>query len=203
MSQNNANQDKSKTEPLPKKSIEDGIGIRLKAARESKGLSHSDLHRITGVSRMVISKYESGQNKPGAREIRLLCDALEVSPNQLIYGTEEPLRKSVGLAESLLDMGQGAVLPVVLIAPMLGAMLGREDTRTLLNLIESLLRAKSPQDYAAIMEIVRVFKEMTDQSPAMRAHFVDKLMSDPKSMQEFQDTFIKRLKGAINEEIIK
>lgn len=65
------------------------IAAELALARARAGLSHSDLHRITGISRSVIFGYENGRTKPGAREIRLLCDALKVSPNRLIYGSDE------------------------------------------------------------------------------------------------------------------
>lgn len=178
------------------KSIEDGIGIRLKAAREGKGLSQTDLHKLTGLSRTVLINYEACRHIPGTRELRLLCDALEVSPNQLIYGTEEPHSRTIGLADTILNMGEAAVMPVIMIAPMLGAMLGKDDTRTLLNLIESLLKAKSPEDYASVMEIVKMFKEMTDKAPALRTEFVEKLTSDPEELQEFQKQFLQRIKTA-------
>jgi len=177
-------------------SIEDGIGIRLKAARESKGLSQTDLHKLTGISRTVLINYEACRHIPGTRELRLLCDALEVSPNQLIYGTEEPHKRTIGLADTIIGMGQAAVMPVIMVAPMLGAMLGKDDTRTLLNLIESLLKAKSPEDYASVMEIVTVFKEMTDKAPEMRKDFVDKIMSNPETQKEFQDNFYQRIMSA-------
>lgn len=196
MPENDTNQDQLKSKPTSTASIEDGIGIRLKAARESKRLSHSDLHRVTGLSRMVISKYESGQNKPGARELRLLCDALEISPNYLIYGTEEPHSQSLGLADTLLNMGASAVMPVIMIAPMLGAMLGRDDTRMLLSLIESLLKAKSPEDYASIMALVSVFKEIADKDPTIKTEFLKKIKSSPEAMFSFQQEVERRLREA-------
>lgn len=187
---------KPQGKPSPPKSIEDGIGIRLKAARETKGLSQSDLHNKTGLSRTVLINYEAGRHKPGARELRLLCDALEVSPNQLIYGTEEPHSRTTGLADTILNMGQAAIAPTILIAPMLGAMLGKDDSRMLLNLIESLLRAKSPEDYASIMEIVRIFNEHADANPAIKTELMNNLQNDPEKLVEFQQKFMKRIQAA-------
>jgi transcriptional regulator with XRE-family HTH domain len=74
---------------------EDGVGSRLRAAREARGISQTALAEHSkavdpdrkGVSRTVIVGYESGQFKPGAREIRILCEALLVTPNWLIYGS--------------------------------------------------------------------------------------------------------------------
>lgn len=43
-----------------------------------------------GLSRAVISLYESGKNRPSPKEIRLLCEALKITPNYLIYGDEHP-----------------------------------------------------------------------------------------------------------------
>lgn len=75
---------------------EDGIGDRIRAARERRGLSQTALAGRTkmvdpagkGVGRTVLVGYEAGHFRPGAREIRLLCEALSVSPNWLILGAE-------------------------------------------------------------------------------------------------------------------
>ena len=72
------------------------IGKRISDARNGLGWSQSVLHVQTkmadservGISRAVLSLYETGTNKPGAREVRILCEALKVSPNWLFYGSE-------------------------------------------------------------------------------------------------------------------
>lgn len=76
------------------------IGKRIADARNGLGWSQLALHTRTkladpggmGISRAVLSLYETGTNKPGAREIRILCDTLKVSPNWLLYGSESPAR---------------------------------------------------------------------------------------------------------------
>lgn len=75
---------------------EDGIGDRIRAARERRGLSQTATAARTkmvdpagkGVARTVLVGYEAGNFRPGAREIRLICEALSVSPNWLILGAE-------------------------------------------------------------------------------------------------------------------
>lgn len=75
---------------------EDGIGSRLRAAREAKGWSQTALADLSkeldldrkGIHRTVLVGYEAGHSRPGAREIRILCETLSITPNWLIYGSE-------------------------------------------------------------------------------------------------------------------
>ncbi|WP_413438753.1 helix-turn-helix domain-containing protein [Sulfuriferula sp. GW1] len=77
---------------------EQGIAerIRLERAKVGDGLSVEDLSRVCkefdpeakGISRAALFRYESGKILPGARELRILCDALGVSPNWLLRGKE-------------------------------------------------------------------------------------------------------------------
>lgn len=75
---------------------EDGIGDRIRSARDARGLSQTALATRTrlvdpngkGVARTVLVGYESGNFRPGAREIRLICQALSVTPNWLVLGDE-------------------------------------------------------------------------------------------------------------------
>lgn len=60
-------------------------------------LSAEALSRLTkeydrdgeGIAQSTILRYMSGGFLPGAREIRILCEALDVSPNWLILGNED------------------------------------------------------------------------------------------------------------------
>lgn len=74
---------------------ESAIGDRISFARKELKLSVEALARYTsnfdpyeekGISATSLLRYESGEFKPGAREIRILCDALAVPPRWLIYG---------------------------------------------------------------------------------------------------------------------
>ncbi|MEK8087004.1 helix-turn-helix transcriptional regulator [Aquabacterium sp. A3] len=77
---------------------EEELGARIQAAREDKRLTQGELADLTkgldpenkGISRAVVSLYEAGTNRPSPRELRLLCEALRVTPNFLIYGDEQP-----------------------------------------------------------------------------------------------------------------
>jgi transcriptional regulator with XRE-family HTH domain len=74
------------------------LGDRLQEARREAGLTQGELAEKTkladidgvGISSSVISLYERGVNRPGPREIRILCESLRTTPNNLIYGEEDP-----------------------------------------------------------------------------------------------------------------
>lgn len=76
------------------------IGRRLVEAREGLGFSqHAVANRSKGadpaglgISRSTLSLYETGVNKPGARELMVLCEVLHVTPNWLLYGSDSPAK---------------------------------------------------------------------------------------------------------------
>lgn len=83
---------------------EDLLGRRVALARAHYKLSAEALSRLSklidkaggrGVSPPSISRYESGESLPGARELRLLCESLAVSPEWLLYG--EPPQPRIDL----------------------------------------------------------------------------------------------------------
>lgn len=77
---------------------EQELGERIQRAREAKGLTQGQLAELTkradkdgkGLSRAVISLYEAGTNRPGPRELRLLCEVLRATPSYFIYGADDP-----------------------------------------------------------------------------------------------------------------
>lgn len=87
-----------KPKPLPEKAPEKGIGARIKEARLRKenDLTIEALSRLCklvdpveqGIAQPTIVRYEKAEVLPGARELRILCDALNVSADWLIMGQE-------------------------------------------------------------------------------------------------------------------
>ena len=55
----------------------------LKALRERRALSLSDLAQLTGLSRVTINRIENGKQKPLPRTIRKLAKALNVEVEEL------------------------------------------------------------------------------------------------------------------------
>lgn len=74
---------------------ESWLGKRVVRARTHYGLNVEALSRMTklcdegegrGISPPTLARYESGDSAPGARELRLLCVALRVTAQWLIFG---------------------------------------------------------------------------------------------------------------------
>lgn len=131
--------DKKKQVETPAPQLGD-VAAELARARAKAGLSHSDLHRITGISRSVLFGYENGRTKPGAREIRLLCDALKVSPNRLIYGSDDPQFKDEFSLFYDIDSDTDRAAAIKLATLMI--MLSKEERLALLTLASSILEAR-------------------------------------------------------------
>lgn len=79
------------------------MGQRLRSAREARELTQGAVSTRTrmadplekGVSRTALVGYENGSSRPGLREIRLLCEVLQVTPNWVIYGSDTPFETSL------------------------------------------------------------------------------------------------------------
>lgn len=141
---------KSQSDLSPEKSKSDvlasEIGRRISQARNGLGLSQQavsgrsamlDQDRV-GISRATLSLYETGTNKPGAREILLLCEVLSVSPNWLLFGSESPARAqqptTLFLAGDDLDISSRLALAILALNPT--------DRDSIANIVFSMLTSK-------------------------------------------------------------
>lgn len=162
----------------------DALPAELKNAREAKGLSFSDVHRVTGISRTTLHDYESGRSKPGAREIVKLCDALEISPNRLLLGSETTYVGTGGVLLSIVGMarkepGKAAVLSGFLV-PLLTAVLskiGNESLVAIATITDETLRARDPETFKNLATLVAEFAqfdlgEMTDMTPEQQVQAI-------------------------------
>jgi transcriptional regulator with XRE-family HTH domain len=94
------------------------IGKRIKEARErpENGLSIEALSRLCklidpverGIAQQTLVKYEKGIVLPGLRELRLLCDALAVSADWMIFGFERGEKGStvIQLEDALVELAE-------------------------------------------------------------------------------------------------
>lgn len=60
------------------------LGIRIKAARESKKLTQEQLAEITGLTNNYISNIEHTRSKPSIETLIKICNALEVTPDYIL-----------------------------------------------------------------------------------------------------------------------
>lgn len=80
---------------------EDGIGQRIKDLRKKLDLTVEQLSALTasydysnedtntkGIAVSTLYLYEKGTRSPRAKELRLLCDSLNVTPNYMVMGQD-------------------------------------------------------------------------------------------------------------------
>lgn len=158
----------------------DSVSIELKKAREAKGLTFSDLHRLTGISRTTLHDYESSRSMPGAKELVKLCQALEVSPNRLLLGVEDLPTQTEGVLVPLIALAKArptqALAFSAFLLPWVAATLskiGHESLVALGTLADETLRARDPETYRHlsifVKEIQRIdFEAIAKMSEAER-----------------------------------
>ncbi|RDV00118.1 helix-turn-helix domain-containing protein [Trinickia dinghuensis] len=121
----------------------DVIAIQLKVSREARGLSVSQLHATTGIARTALHDYEAGRYKPGANEIRKLCDALGITPNKLLTGRDNPESPKTPLEEVF---GTGSEHVQVMKAGQLILMLPPDERDAFYKLLLGLVSSRYPAD---------------------------------------------------------
>lgn len=62
----------------------DDVGSRVRAAREARHMSMSDLARAAGLSPGAVSRLERGERAPGAATLAAIAKALGVEPGHLM-----------------------------------------------------------------------------------------------------------------------
>ncbi|MFO7906190.1 MAG: helix-turn-helix transcriptional regulator [Pirellulaceae bacterium] len=86
---------------MSKSTGEDGIFVkRLREARESRGLSQSELAERAGLQPSAVSHFETGRRSPSFHNLRKLSDALGVTIDYLL-GRVDQSRAVSPLAEKL------------------------------------------------------------------------------------------------------
>jgi transcriptional regulator with XRE-family HTH domain len=74
--------------------IDKKIGWVIRMHRVKSGMSQSELGKALGVSFQQIQKYENGKNAIVSSRIADLCQALEITPNELFGVTERSVSTS-------------------------------------------------------------------------------------------------------------
>lgn len=114
-------------------------------ARSELGLTQSQLATESGLSLSAVKAYESGRNMPGARELRNLCQAVQVSPNKLLFGKELPF-ESQSVMNALTDTESENDMVARMRATMLLYMLAADEREALLTLAKSLAIARHGEE---------------------------------------------------------
>jgi transcriptional regulator with XRE-family HTH domain len=73
----------------------DGLGPRLRAARESRNIGVRELARRIGVSPSLISQIETGKSDPSVNTLTAIANELELPANEIVFGAKETGRAPV------------------------------------------------------------------------------------------------------------
>lgn len=64
------------------------IGERIYKYLEEKGMSQAEFVSRTGISQSTVSDWKTKKNNPSADKIMVICEALDISPYELLTGTD-------------------------------------------------------------------------------------------------------------------
>ena len=65
------------------------ISERLFSIMAAKGISIPELSRMTGISRHTIFDWQKKNTNPGSDKIMVICESLNISPQELLAGKKE------------------------------------------------------------------------------------------------------------------
>ena len=96
---------KAKRTPRPSltSTVDKAIGLRLKAFRQQRGLSQTDIGNKLGVSFQQVQKYERGVNRLAGSRLVIVCEVLQVKPEQILGNGSGVFSDNVDLLEPLRD----------------------------------------------------------------------------------------------------
>lgn len=170
---------------------EDLIGSRIAAVRTKKGLNHDGLAKLTklmdlpaqtGISRTTIRGYEVGLYKPGSREIRLLCQALEVTPTWLIFGDVNEVEGQATSKDSSNQPPQSEIQKFFVALHLLRS-IDASERDTVYNVLHSIARLKHGENLYRASVI----------APAEIGALVADVWSDLKEFKQLDQEKIKEL----------
>jgi transcriptional regulator with XRE-family HTH domain len=128
--------------PLPENI---SFSSELIKARSDLGLTQSQFSSKCGLSLSAIKAYESGRNLPGARELRELSQALQVSPNKLLFGKELPFESRSVMGPVIEAESENEAVSRMR-ATLLLFMLASDERESILTLARSLAIARHGQE---------------------------------------------------------
>jgi transcriptional regulator with XRE-family HTH domain len=86
----------------------DGLGRRIRAAAQERGLTDAEAARRCGLSQSRFSKYILDMNEPGLRTLLQICNALGTTPDKLLLAEksdqEDQRARDLRYANWCLDM---------------------------------------------------------------------------------------------------
>ncbi|ROJ31576.1 repressor [Morganella morganii] len=86
---------------------------RIKARRTQLNMTQQSLAKMLGVSRVSVTKWETGVTKPDGENLHMLAKSLDVSPEWLLFGGNELLSTELVSARKTIAVKQIPVISAV------------------------------------------------------------------------------------------
>lgn len=126
------------------------IGEQITQAMGRLSITVTELHKRTGISRTVLLAYTRGTYAPGAREIKLLCDNLDITPSVLLYGSNQVDTTPFRIGEiALSKTGMEVVAFMVLLNHLTAA-----ERKSLLTLVEGISAARDANRHREQIRVI-------------------------------------------------
>lgn len=141
------------------------VGAEITKAMERLNITVSELHKRTGISRTVLLAYTRGTYAPGARELKLLCEHLDVTPTVLLFGSNQVTTTPHKIGDlALSEAGAQAVAFLMLLSQLTVS-----EKMALLTLAEGLSAARNPQEHRKVLTALDVILKTEEGQQVIQA----------------------------------
>lgn len=130
-------------------------------------ISMTELHKRTGISRTVLLAYTRGTYAPGARELKLLCESLDITPTVLIYGTNQIATTPYRIGD--IQLTKNGMDTIALLA--LVSQLTQAERKSILTLAEGISAARNPEAHRAVLASIVPVLESEELQNMMSSFF--------------------------------
>ena len=96
------------------------IGQRVKNARREKGFTQESFSEALGISTEHLSRIETGAYRPSLQLIEKICTALEITEEELMFGSKSDLKASTELLNKIACLSPEKQKAVSMIIDLIG-----------------------------------------------------------------------------------
>lgn len=165
----------------------EAIGGRIRQARKTRNLTQADLAKATGLSIDRIRTFEKHQVPPNGQEILLICHHLDITPNWIYYGTDNP--KHVKHIQNNLLTSHGYIdeTDQLVRLALFFSVLSPNERRALEIILTSMVRGsgRSDEDIERLLATADTLKSAFSNNPFLN-ETINKLASDPDLLNKIQ-----------------
>jgi transcriptional regulator with XRE-family HTH domain len=182
----------------------------LRDAREGRGLTQQAVSTRAkwadpegkGISRTALIAYEAGTSRPGTRELRILCETLSVSPNHLIFGSEEPLKATFPAMEGLSNHAPAIGLNESFQFGLIAAALKGHERDALLSLAMSLAGRALGDERLTGLRLSAIFLSREVEKLLDRQMSSDEQGTGAMSLEDITDRLSRAMAGNMGNALV-